>query len=182
VTLLTRAKAGDHRALELLLARYRPRLRRWAHRRLPPWARSLADTEDLVQDALMRTVRNLDSFVVQREGGLQSYLRLAIANAVRDEIRKARRRPSALALDPELPSEDASPLDHAMGQRRLERYEAALRRLSPEEREVVVARLEFGFTHGELALALGKSTPDAARKTCRKALDLLLALMRQPAD
>jgi hypothetical protein len=52
LALLSRAKRGDAAALDALLERYRPRLLRWAHRRLPHWARDLAETDDLVQDTL----------------------------------------------------------------------------------------------------------------------------------
>ena len=101
ITLLTRARAGDHAALDALLVRYRPRLKRWAHGRLPTWARDLAETDDLVQDTLVKAIRNLDRFVVSESGaGFQNYLRLAIGNAIRDEIRKARRRPPSGDLDP----------------------------------------------------------------------------------
>jgi RNA polymerase sigma-70 factor (ECF subfamily) len=177
VMLLRRAQAGDPAALETLLARYRPRLRRWAHRRLPQWARDLADTDDLVQDTLIKAVRNLDHFVTESKDGFQNYLRLAIGNAIRDEIRKAGRRPATTELDPSLRSDIPSPLEQAVGRSRLARYEVALARLTSEEREAVVARLEFGFTHSELAAALGKRTPDAARKLCQKAIAQLLAVM-----
>jgi RNA polymerase sigma-70 factor, ECF subfamily len=177
--LLARAKAGDVAALEALLARYRPRLARWAHRRLPAWARDLTDTDDLVQDTLVKTVRNLDRFVVDGTSGLQSYLRLAIRNAIRDALDRARRRPVQVDLDPALPSDEPSPFERAAGRGRLARYEAALERLSPAEREAVVARFEFGFTHVELAAVLGKSTPDAARKLCLKATNRLLTFMRE---
>jgi RNA polymerase sigma factor (sigma-70 family) len=179
LALLTRAQAGDASALETLLARYRPRLRRWAHRRLPNWARDLADTDDLVQDTMVKAIRNLDDFVAQGDTGFQNYLRSAVANAIRDEIRKAQKRPLIGDLDPSHPSGAPSPLERAVGRLRLSRYEAALAQLSPEEREAVVARLEFGFTHGELAAALGKRTPDAARKLCQKALAKLLLVMDQ---
>jgi RNA polymerase sigma-70 factor (ECF subfamily) len=182
--LLERAQAGDQIALEQLLARYRPRLRRWAHRRLPIAARDLADTDDLVQDTLVRAIKNLKGFVAKREGGFQDYLRTAVGNAIRDEIRKARKRPQIGGLDPSLATDAPSPLERAVGRRRLARYEAALARLEPDEREAIVARLEFGFTHGELAAALGKRTPDAARKLCEKALARLLVLMNEakPAE
>lgn len=175
--LLERARAGDTLALDILLSRYRPRLRRWAHRRLPVWARGVADTDDLVQNTFIKAIRNLDQFVLDGAEGFQNYLRLAIGNAIRDEVRRTRRQPPAAALDVSLPSEHPSPLDHAIVSRRLDRYEAALAQLTAEEREAVIARLEFGFTHGELAAALGKQTPDAARKACRKAIARLVALM-----
>ena len=49
--LVERAKGGDSEALERLLARAMPRLRRWATGRLPRWTRDLTDTDDLVQEA-----------------------------------------------------------------------------------------------------------------------------------
>ena len=179
LALLARAQAGDVAALEALLARYRPRLRRWAHRRLPTWARDLADTDDLVQDTLVKALRNLQGFVAAGDAGLQNYLRSAVGNAIRDERRKARRRPAIAGWDPSLVSDAPSPLERAVGRRRLARYEAALAQLQPDEREAVVARLEFGFTHSELAAALGKRTPDAARKLCQKAIAQLLVIMQQ---
>lgn len=183
VTLLTQVKAGDSAALEILLSRYRPRLIRWAHRRLPSWARDLAETDDLVHDTLLKTLRNLNTFTPEHESGFQHYLRLAIGNAVRDEIRRAQKRPAVSSLDPSQMSDAPSPLELAVGRRRLARYEAALAQLSSDEREAVVARLEFGFTHGELADALGKSTPEAARKVCQRALRRLVTLMQeQPSD
>ena len=52
--LLQQAQAGDQDALNRLVARYLPRLKRWAAGRLPVWARDLSDTQDLVQETLVR--------------------------------------------------------------------------------------------------------------------------------
>jgi RNA polymerase sigma-70 factor (ECF subfamily) len=41
LSLLERAREGDADALNALIARYLPRLQRWAHGRLPAWARDL---------------------------------------------------------------------------------------------------------------------------------------------
>jgi RNA polymerase sigma factor (sigma-70 family) len=135
----------------------------------------------LVQDTLVKALRNLKGFVAHEEAGFQNYLRSAVGNAIRDEIRKAQKRPPVDELDTSHPSDDPSPLDLAVGRNRLSRYETALARLSCEERDAVVARLELGFTHGELAAALGKRTPDAARKLCHKSIEKLLALMAEEA-
>jgi len=177
LALLERARAGDRHALETLLSRYRPRLSRWAHRRLPIWARDLSDTDDLVQDTLVKAIRNLDAFASEHQQGFQNYLRLAMINAVRDHVRRARRRPTMEPLDPQQPNDEESAFDRAVGRQRLARYEAALSRLTSAERDAVVARLEFGFTHAELAAVLGKDTADAARKLCRKALGRLVSFM-----
>ena len=69
-SLLERAREGDQEAVELLVARHRPPLQRWASGRLPRWARDMVDTQDLVQETLFRTVRNIETFRPQRVGAL----------------------------------------------------------------------------------------------------------------
>ena len=64
----------------------------------------------------------------------------------------------------------SSPLEEAIGHEAVERYERALERLKPDEREAIIARVELGYSYEELADALGKPTADAARKAARRAL------------
>ena len=52
----------------------------------------------------------------------------------------------------------------------LERYEGALVRLNPDEREAVVARLELGLSYGEIALEQGRGSADAARMAVSRAV------------
>ena len=100
LSLLERGRAGDQRALDELFARYAPPLRRWASGRLPRWARDLADTPDLVQETLLQTFRNIDGFEHRGEGAFQAYLRQAVMNRIRDELRRtqstAPNRPSSI--------------------------------------------------------------------------------------
>src|SRR5690349_5378341 len=96
--LLRLAKGGDARAQELLLARYLPRLRRWASGRLPLYARSLLDTGDLVQATMLRILQGLDRIEARGPGGFQAYVRQAIVNRIRDEVRWASLRPGSDAL------------------------------------------------------------------------------------
>jgi RNA polymerase sigma-70 factor (ECF subfamily) len=63
-----------------------------------------------------------------------------------------------------------SPLEEAIGQQALDKYERALERLRPGEREAIIARAELGLSYEELAVALGKPTADAARKAAQRAL------------
>jgi DNA-directed RNA polymerase specialized sigma24 family protein len=51
----------------------------------------------------------------------------------------------------------------------VDRYERALERLKPEERESIIAWVEMGYSYEELAEAFGKPTPDAARKAAQRA-------------
>jgi RNA polymerase sigma-70 factor (ECF subfamily) len=178
LSLLTRARAGDDEALNDLFGRYLPVLRRWASGRLPRWARDVSDTHDLVQETLLHTFRKIDAFDHRGEGALQAYLRQAVMNRIRDELRRADRRPAALALDSGRPDPGLSPLEAAIGAEVVERYEAALDRLSADDRELIVARVEFGMTYAELAQATGKPSSDAARMAIGRALIRLAEELR----
>jgi len=175
--LLERARAGDQQALDALFARCLPRLRRWATGRLPRWARDLADTQDLVQEAVLQTFKRIDEFEPRREGALQAYLRQAVMNRIRDELRRHGRKAGVTELDSNVPDEAPSPLEEAIGRQMTDRYEQALTRLKPEDREAIIARVEMGYSNDELADALGKPTPDAARKAAQRALIRLAAEM-----
>ena len=89
LSLLARAQQGDAVALEALMGRYLARLQRWASGRIPASARTLLDTDDVVQDALLNTLRRLDDFRPRHDGALMAYLREAVANRIRMELRKA---------------------------------------------------------------------------------------------
>ena len=178
--LIERAQHGDAEALDRLLARYLPRLRRWASGRLPRYSRDLGDTEDLVQDAVIGLVKNFQGFEHRGEGALQAYLRQAVVNRIRDEMRRAGRRPPHDELDHAVVAGGVSPLERAIGSEALERYETALASLGDEDREAVVARLELGCTYQEVATLVGKPTPDAARVAVARAVTKLARLMSAP--
>jgi len=81
--LLVRARSGDANALNDLCARYLPRMQKWAHGRLPAWARGALDTHDLVQDALAQVIQRLGSFEPRHDGAFQAFLRTALLNRIR---------------------------------------------------------------------------------------------------
>src|SRR5262245_21548443 len=170
VHLLERARGGDRDALDRLLARHLRPLKRWARGRLPQWARDLADTDDLIQDALLQTFKRIDDFDARGVGALQAYMRQAVINRVRDELRKKGRRPEATDLDGLEIDGGLSPLAQAIGRESLERYERALATLDEDEREAIIGRVEMGYTYEELADVLGKPTSEAARKAAQRAL------------
>ena len=169
VELLARARAGDDEALNDLCARYLPRLQRWAHGRLPSWARGALDTHDIVQDTLAQVVQRLGSFEPRHDGAFQAYLHQSLLNRVRDQIRWAQRRPTdALATD--RPAEGPSPFEEAIGSEAVARYEAALLRLKAADREAIIARIELGLPYPDVARALGKPTVAAAHVAVSRAL------------
>jgi RNA polymerase sigma factor (sigma-70 family) len=176
--LLERARGGDAEALDRLFARHVKPLRRWISGRLPRWARDMADTDDLVQDTLLQTFKRIESFEPRRVGALQAYLRQAVLNRVRDELRRKGRRPDSTDLEGVDVAGDDSPIEEAIGREAVENYERALQRLKPEEREAIIARVELGYSYDELAEALGKPSKEAARKAAERALVRLAEEMK----
>jgi RNA polymerase sigma-70 factor (ECF subfamily) len=172
--LLVRVRQGDREALDRLFARCLPPLRRWARGRLPAAARGALDTQDLVQETVLHSLRRLDDFESRHEGALQAYLRQAVLNRIRDEARRFVRRPTPTALSDSLPADAASPLDIAIGRQGVERYEAALQRLRPSDREAIIGRLELQHDYRELAIVLGKPNANAARVAVTRALARLM--------
>lgn len=179
--LLCRAQAGDRQAVNRLFDRYVPKLFRWAHQQVPVWARGAVDTVDLVQDAVLHGFRHLPTFVPERDGALLGYLRRALINRIRDQFRGAARHPVPAALDDSHAHPGASPLDLAIDEEDRRRYLAALQRLREVDRNAIVARIELGYTYEQLALMLGKPTPQAARLAVRRAL-LRLSMEMRPAE
>jgi RNA polymerase sigma-70 factor, ECF subfamily len=168
--LIDRFRKGDREALDHLFERHLPRLQRWAKGRLPRWARDSADTQDLVQETLLQTFNRIEGFEPTREGALQAYLRQAVMNRIRDEIRRKGRRPGHVELDGTELDKARSPLEDAIGMEEIERYEDALGRLRPEEREAIILKVELGYTYAEVARLLEKPTADAAHKATKRAI------------
>jgi RNA polymerase sigma factor (sigma-70 family) len=173
IALLARVKNGDEAALNRLLERCLPPLRRWAHGRLPPYCRDVLETADVVQETVIKALRHLDHLEARREGALQAYLRTVLNNHINDIIRYRLRRPQSTPVPEDLQDRSASPLEQAIGSENAIRYEAALGRLRAEDREAIIARLELQYDYEELAVALDKPTPDAARLAVVRAMKRL---------
>jgi RNA polymerase sigma factor (sigma-70 family) len=178
VELLDRVKHGDEEALNLLLARVIPRLRRWAHGRLPQSARGMQETADLVQDTILAAVKRIDQFEVRHQGALQAYLRQCVMNRIRDIARFQQRRPQQTDLPEQVTDSAPSPLQDAIGAQNMERYEKALARLDAADREAIIGRLELQNSYDELAVSLNKPTAAAARMAVTRAMKRLAHEMR----
>jgi RNA polymerase sigma factor (sigma-70 family) len=175
VELLNRARSGDASALDAILQRCLPPLTRWAHGRLPQAARGHLDTRDLVQDAVMNAIVRLDSFEPRHVGAMQAYLRQSVINRIRDEVRRFGRRGVPLELSDDLASHEPSPFELTLQNETYDRYRAAMVRLTPKERELVIGRIEAQWTWREIADHFGFKTVDGARMAVNRALQRLAA-------
>jgi RNA polymerase sigma-70 factor, ECF subfamily len=164
---LERAQRGDEAAARMLFERALPAVRRWARGRLPRHARASDDTEDIVQHVFLKTLGRIARFQHQTVGGLQAYLRQAVINRIRDLIRSSIRRGPAGDASLEPPDWKPSPLEAAIMGQQLDRFLEALAKLRPADRQVIVWRLELGYSTEEIAGMLGKSKAAAGMTITR---------------
>jgi len=130
------------------------------------WTRSLADAEDVLQDAFIRFWRHQRKLGGEPMGLVVTSIRRAAVDLARRNSRRSGRERGAEA--------DAVPVGRifctpAEGDERREAIEAALRRLPAEQREVLVLKIWGGLTFAEIAAQLGLS-PNTAASRYRYAL------------
>ncbi len=168
-----RAREGDQDAARVLIERAVPGLRRFTHGRIPSYGRGTADTEDVVQDAVLRMLSRLDAFQHRSVASLQAYLKQTVVNSVRDVVRRVRRRGVPLEPTEDIATDNPSPLEQAIKRQSAARFLAALQRLKPTDRQAIIWRMELGYSYDEMARQLGKSSAAAARMTVNRAIKRL---------
>jgi RNA polymerase sigma factor (sigma-70 family) len=175
--LLSQARQGSGDARDRLVARYLPLLRGWASGRLPAHARGSLDTDDLVQVTLIRALERIQTFEPQREGAFLSYLRSILLNALRDHLRRSAVRASAGPPDETLVDPGPTVIEEVLGRETVAHYEAGLMELTEDQRQAVVLRVEFGYSHQEVAEAVGSPSANAARMLVSRGLLRLAEFM-----
>jgi RNA polymerase sigma factor (sigma-70 family) len=180
IHIVERARRGDRSAVQVLIERASPVVRRWARGRLPSYARNGANTEDVMQDVVVRMLKNIKRFRRLTVGGLQAYLRQSVVNRIRDLVRGSKRHGVSVELPEDLRDDMPSPLEAAIRRERLDRFLAALQRLRPADRQVIVWRVELGYTVEEIAPRLGTSKAAAGMTVSRAMARLAKELEASP--
>jgi RNA polymerase sigma-70 factor (ECF subfamily) len=167
--LVLQARSGDRAAVAALVERALPSVKCWARGRLPRAARGAFDTVDLVQEAALRVIERRAAFDARHAGAMQAYLRRCVVNRIRDEVRRAARRP-AEELREDIASDRTGPVETVIRLEHDRRYRDALGRLRAKDRELIRARVEAQGTFAEIAERFGLKTTAAARMAVRRAL------------
>lgn len=183
--LVERFHAGDRSALNELYGRYLPRVLMAMRARLGRELRRKLDSSDVLQDAMLASLKNIDSFEHASEGAFLNWLCKVVENRIRDQVdfhragRRDHRREKPLAdgrsddsgvpLDLPGPSDLPSPSQVLMLNEDLARLEMAMDRLPEEARELIIAVRIEGRSYDELGRCLGKS-PDAVRMQVNRAV------------
>jgi len=92
-------------------------------------------------------------------------------------VRRAQRRPLGPPLNDDYAASDPSPLELAIGREALDRYEAALSKLTPLDQQLIFARVELDFSAAEIAVAFDKPSVAAAQMAVSRALMRLARMM-----
>jgi RNA polymerase sigma factor (sigma-70 family) len=180
IILLARAKNGDGAARDELYRRIIPRLERFAHGRLPLSLRRFADTQDIVQDAVARSLEKVECFEAVHEGAFMAYLSTIVLNRIRDLARRRDRGREQRLEDSSAAgaSRDPSPVEEAVGAETFQRYQKSLASLNEDQRLAVLLHVEMGYSPAELAEAMDRGA-EAARKVLSRALKNLAAKMQE---
>jgi RNA polymerase sigma-70 factor (ECF subfamily) len=178
--LVRRFQAGDEEALHRLWQRYVPRLKRWARGRLPAGSRRTVGTDDLIQDAFVKSLARLRSFEPRGPDSVFAYFRTIVLNLVRDYGRAGTRGPRHESLDEQVHDPvhpERSQLEEMLGAEQLQQYQKALDTLSPSDQQIILAVVELRCTDRELAELFEKASADAARMARGRAVARLARAM-----
>ena len=171
--LISRAKLGDREAFTSLVLALGDRLYSLAYRILRDEARA----QDAVQEAFLIAWRELPR--LRDESRFSTWLYRLLVNACYAEIRQTKRWQPGLRL---IVDSDGAPTteDSQADTARRDELERAFRRLSAEQRAVVVMHHYLGLSGSEIADALGLS-PGTVRSRLHYARQHMRAAMEADA-
>ena len=162
--LIAAAIGGAEPAFRELFRRHTPHLLQFVSRML---GASAADAEDVVQDTWLRAYPALVTF--RNESSFSTWLCSVGLRAALDSMRRNRRHIADHLFD------DDAPLDPPRNEDRLD-IEAAIARLAPGYRMVLLLHDVEGFTHEEIGMQLGIA-PGTSKAQLFKARRVMRALL-----
>jgi len=171
---VTHASKGDRVAFAELYEQLAPRIYSYFYHHLRGHA---ATAEDLTEDVFLNVLRGLEEYS-QRGLPFSAWIYRVAHNRLVDHFRVQARRPQ-VSLEGAGDPADLEPMRHL--DQVLDRQElvAALDRLTPDQREVIVLRFLQRLSIQDAARALDRSE-ETVRKLQRRALDSLRRMMLHP--
>jgi RNA polymerase sigma-70 factor (ECF subfamily) len=183
VPLLRAARRGSATALGQVLNAYRPFLLAIATAELDTDLKAKAGPSDVVQETFLDAQRDFARFKSDNEAELRIWLHAILMNNLADfrkrylatAKRQVRRERPLTASDSKqllrelAAAEGHSPSRAAISREEQARLSAALDRLRPADRQVIVLRSKERRSFKDIGALIGK-TPDAARMLWRRAI------------
>jgi RNA polymerase sigma-70 factor, ECF subfamily len=169
---LSRAKGGDESAFAELFRATQPVVLRYLSSLTTP---SLV--EDIASDTWVSVVKGLGSFVDDDPGGFQAWVLTTARRRWIDEVRRRNRRPESPAGDEMVDIAASSDVESEVDQRLGERTAMdLLKRLPPDQAEVVMLRAVAGLDVERVAQIVGK-TAGSVRVLSHRGLRRLASLL-----
>jgi len=174
--LVRRAQNGDREAAGELIRRYEGRVRASIRSRLGRDLRHRVDTDDIFQSTIAASLDGFEGLRFEGEDALIAWLTTVAERRLLSAARRHRAdkrdvgRESPLQAADAIPGGRTSPTQGVVRGETRESVNEAVRRLPPEERQVVELRSYEGLTFEEIARRLGLSDRHAARERFRSAL------------
>jgi len=193
VNLLTRVRQGDQQALEELIVRHRPALRRFVELRLDARLNPRLDPSDVVQEAQLEIARRVHDYLEREPMPFWLWLhRTTYEELIR--LRRVHVDAGRRSVEREVALPDASSILLARklfagnwpGQQLIDdeiraRVQQALAKLDEIDREVLQLRAFEGLENEEVAQVLGLERGTASKRYGRALLRLRQALAEKPA-
>jgi RNA polymerase sigma-70 factor (ECF subfamily) len=176
--LLQRARDGSADALNLLYERSAGRLLGYIRARLGRELRARLESRDILQAALLKSVKQLGAFRGQDPRAFQAWLARIAEHEIRDRadhqhrLRRDAAREVALDEEAPVPAITRSALSRILLDERARRLEEALDTLTPEHRQVILMRKFEELSFAEIGARLERSE-DAARMLFARAMTAL---------
>jgi len=190
--LVALAKTGDELALEQLCKVYGERVRRIIRLRMGNELRSKMESMDLVQDAFIAALRDLESFTYRNEGDFLRWMSTIAENRLRDNLKKLHADKRDIRKEMSLnnnrqsaqdsfvkmsgPVDTTTPSVIMSRREELDKLEKALDKLKPEYKEVILLTKIEGLSSKELSDRLGKA-PGAVRMLLSRAMIALASAL-----
>jgi RNA polymerase sigma-70 factor (ECF subfamily) len=181
--LVTMAQEGNDTALDQLCSVYGERVRRIVRFRMGPALRAQMESMDLVQEALMEAIKDLDDFTFSNDGDFLRWLSSIVENTIRDNVdrihaakRDVRKQVSLDRVsahtnhpghDAQLPAATTTPSVVLSLREDLDKLEQAMDRLKPQYREVLVLAKIEGLSCKEIAAKQNKNPAAVAMSLSR---------------
>jgi RNA polymerase sigma-70 factor (ECF subfamily) len=187
--LLERVGAGDHSALEQLLARHRPYLQQVIQARLDPQIQKRVDASDVVQETQLAAARRIETYLEQRPMPFRLWLR----KTARERLLDVRRRHTAAArrdveqevsfpdqtsfqIAQQLLGTSTTPSRQLLKKEAASRIHQAIGKLSDTDREILLMRTLEQLSYEEIGTVLDIDATVARQRHGRALLRLHQAL------
>ena len=189
--LVLRAKTLDREAISELFEHYHGYIKKVVALRMGQPMSALLAHEDLVNDAILKVLNNLNRFKPRDSGSFRAWLSMVVTNEVKSRIReeRAQRRGgarvrafadygSSVLRSSLLAGEERSPLSGWVSKESDERLHGALVALEERHREVIVLRSMCALDYGEIAREMGLESEGSARALLSRARVALAKVLR----